>query len=429
MSSCVWSVVIRLFLILCGMILFVTPASAKENECRIADGKAPNTGKCGGPIQRAQLYSLHAREMNSGCQKGEILYYVDNDQTKPKCGKCIPGKSGADDEYHLCALDEYCTDDATCAYIRTHPLYNADCPYEPATSSGSSFCGTGLRCYRHKCLPCLDGMVDYADGKVCVMNVWTYDRWVNVINEPTPTILSVMVVLVLVYGVVSVAIDMAMCCAKRRNKIQRLKRGKGKLGMEENVKMDGQLGSTYTSSATSDQFRLNIQPGTVPPHMSSLKNVLDGKFDSYSGNDLDDYEYEDEDDDEYDDDDDDDDDEDDQTDDDGLPPGAQDTHITRITVHHPRSAVHRPSQTLHLDQHHVRHSRMVGPHRSMSLAPHSSNGKLVPSQQPPPPPPPPPVPPLSLAPSSVDITLAAAKSPRGGVPKSRRQMRDRKSVV
>lgn len=377
--------------------------------------QAPNSGKCGGPIQRAQLYSLHAREMNSGCQKGEILYFVDNDQTKPKCGKCIPGKSGADDEYHLCALDEYCTDDATCEHIRTHPLFNADCPYEPATSAGSSFCGTGLRCYHHKCLPCLDGMVDYADGKVCVMNVWTYDRWVNVINEPTPTILSVMLVLVLVYGVVSVAIDMAMCCAKRRSKIQRLKRGKkGKLGMDENAKMDGQLGSTYTSSATSDQFRLHIQPGTVPPHMAAVKGILDGKFDSYSDNDVDDYEYEDEDDDEYDDN--------DRTDDDGLPPGAQDTQISHVTL---RPAAHRPSQTLHFDHHHVRHSRIVGPHRSMSLAAalmphHSLNGKPAP---PPPPPPPPPVPPLSLAPSSVDITLAAANSPRGGVPKSRRQMR------
>lgn len=36
------------------------------------------------------------------------------------------------------------------------------CPYESGSPIG--WCGPGLKCYNHKCLPCLDGMIDYSDG-------------------------------------------------------------------------------------------------------------------------------------------------------------------------------------------------------------------------------------------------------------------------
>jgi len=36
--------------------------------------------------------------------------------------------------------------------------------FAPYIGALPSFCGGGLRCYRHECLPCLNGMVDYTDG-------------------------------------------------------------------------------------------------------------------------------------------------------------------------------------------------------------------------------------------------------------------------
>lgn len=110
----------------------------------------------------------------------------------PSCTK--PGKAGWDDPSHHCELNEYCTDSGRCELITKSPFYKKACPYETGTKEEHdklnektlhrntcvanqlstltgylpSFCGGGLRCYRHECLPCLNGMVDYSDGAVLV---------------------------------------------------------------------------------------------------------------------------------------------------------------------------------------------------------------------------------------------------------------------
>ena len=73
----------------------------------------------------------------------------------------------------MCRINEYCTDNATCAQIKTHPLFLAPCPYEPSSEDPNSisFCGP-LHCYQHICLPCLNGMKDIKDSKICYQNEW-----------------------------------------------------------------------------------------------------------------------------------------------------------------------------------------------------------------------------------------------------------------
>lgn len=34
------------------------------------------------------------------------------------------------------------------------------------------WCGPGLRCIRHVCLPCDNGVYDPTDGKYCIDNEW-----------------------------------------------------------------------------------------------------------------------------------------------------------------------------------------------------------------------------------------------------------------
>ena len=53
-----------------------------------------------------------------------------------KCGECFPGTSGHDPfaTSLTCAINEYCTDNGTCANVLLHPLYKADCPYDTGTT-------------------------------------------------------------------------------------------------------------------------------------------------------------------------------------------------------------------------------------------------------------------------------------------------------
>lgn len=129
----------------------------------------------------------------------------------------MPGIAGAEDTRKLCYINEYCSDNATCVHVKQHPLWNADCPYEPSTKDSSDgFCGPGLRCFAHKCLPCMDGMIDYADGKVCVMNEWTLSKWQSITQEPTPVILAVLIGMFCVYALVAGCVDVAKCLVQRK---------------------------------------------------------------------------------------------------------------------------------------------------------------------------------------------------------------------
>jgi len=184
----------------------------------------PDAGACTGPIARSQLRLQGVTNVNGGCTSGQVLYYKDGDSKQPKCGTCIPGTSGADDPKQLCALNEYCSDNGECIQIKSHPLWAAQCPYEPSTTDpNDGFCGPGLRCYNHQCLPCVDGMIDYADGKVCVMNQWTYNKWQAIIFEPTPTLLVIMLALCVFYAIVAACVDIVKCIVKRRQVMSILK--------------------------------------------------------------------------------------------------------------------------------------------------------------------------------------------------------------
>lgn len=82
------------------------------------------------------------------------------------------GINGAEDTRKLCYIDQYCTDNATCLAISSHPLLGQKCPYEnPPGDNSIRFCGA-LHCYQHVCLPCLSGMKDIIDGKICYQNQW-----------------------------------------------------------------------------------------------------------------------------------------------------------------------------------------------------------------------------------------------------------------
>jgi hypothetical protein len=83
----------------------------------------------------------------------------------------------------LCDLNEYCSDNATCIPTLSNPLFGAPCPYEvPLGSTLPSFCGA-LHCYQHVCFPCVNGMRDLVDNKVCYNRQWYY------ISSANPTIM------------------------------------------------------------------------------------------------------------------------------------------------------------------------------------------------------------------------------------------------
>jgi hypothetical protein len=167
-----------------------------------------------------KLDNIHAA--NGGCAIDEIPYYVDGDASKPACGKCIPGTSGAEDTSKMCDINEFCSDDAKCVHLRNHPLYGAPCPYELGGKTSFGLCGPGLRCFMKKCLPCWDGMVDYSDGKKCYNNLWTVSDWDSVFFQPAPTILISLMGIVVIYimfeKTIECAICLGCCCMKRIRK-------------------------------------------------------------------------------------------------------------------------------------------------------------------------------------------------------------------
>eukprot|EP01080_Neovahlkampfia_damariscottae_P002233 gene2233-2407_t len=128
----------------------------------------------------------------------QILYYVDSDPNQPKCGDCKPGTTGDFDLNLTCKINEYCTDNATCSEIKNHPLFFSACPYEPSSEDSNpiSFCGP-LHCYQHRCLPCLNGMKDIKDSKICYQNEWIYlspdeNPFIMIIHDPSACLLLIL---------------------------------------------------------------------------------------------------------------------------------------------------------------------------------------------------------------------------------------------
>lgn len=184
-------------------------------DCVAIQGTMPDPGSCKGPIQRSQIKLSTAEPFNNNCPVGKVFFYQDGDTTKPTCGQCIPGKAGVDDELRLCEVNEFCNDDAVCDSVRNHPNYGKECPYENGFDSSVGWCGAGLRCINHVCLPCEDGTFDYSDGKMCVFNEWTYSPWNRIFYEPTPALIAICLVLLLSYGFISFFGDVLFHFVKR----------------------------------------------------------------------------------------------------------------------------------------------------------------------------------------------------------------------
>lgn len=218
LTTCTILIIITIF----SLSIRVECQNNNSSQCVLVNNQEPNTGSCNGPMDRVGLRQSNVAVLNGGCSNGQILFYVDGDTSNPSCGQCKPGTAGATDINRLCAIDQYCTDNATCADIRTHPFFNAPCPYDLRDDIGG-FCGAGLTCYNHRCLPCLDGMVDYSDGKTCVLNIWTYNKWIMMINDPQSSILGVLLALLLLYAIVQVFIEMVLCCIKKISRDKKMK--------------------------------------------------------------------------------------------------------------------------------------------------------------------------------------------------------------
>ena len=136
------------------------------------DGTLSSPGSCEGPIDRAVTKLVHAESFNNGCANNQVQYYKDNDPNNSLCGECVPGTAGVDDPELLCGINQFCNDNATCQDTLTSPLYNEPCPFEQGGPSSTGWCGPGLRCIQHICLPCENGVTDPRDGKYCYDNQW-----------------------------------------------------------------------------------------------------------------------------------------------------------------------------------------------------------------------------------------------------------------
>jgi hypothetical protein len=89
-----------------------------------------------------------------------------------------------DDKFKLCAINEYCDDVGSCRPVKEHFLFKKPCNVDIGLKETKfGICGP-LRCYSRECVPCYDGMTDYADSKVCILQEWTYEpSWIFLLFE------------------------------------------------------------------------------------------------------------------------------------------------------------------------------------------------------------------------------------------------------
>lgn len=135
---------------------------------------------------------------------------------------CIPGVAGAEDPKRLCSIAEYCADNATCVDISLHPMMDAKCPYEiPRGETTLSFCGA-LHCYQHVCLPCLSGMRDIVDNKVCFENTWIFLGPQNpramILYHPTALLLLIIISILCFAFLTYFSIQITKYCWKQSHK-------------------------------------------------------------------------------------------------------------------------------------------------------------------------------------------------------------------
>ncbi|GKT23298.1 hypothetical protein ADUPG1_012385 [Aduncisulcus paluster] len=214
-----------LFLILLLFFFCLINHSLCDDSCSYSGG-TPEAGSCDGPITRSIAKRSSLSVTNSDCSIGLVPYKKDGSSTI-LCGECVPGTSGTDSE-STCALNEFCTDSASCEHIKSHELYGATCPYDDIISFtsdgavvGSSWCGTGLRCIQHQCVGCVEGSVNYTGGwRMCVHGEWTTSAWVRITKDPIALAAPLTIILCFLLFILPVS---CMACARRkREKIEGL---------------------------------------------------------------------------------------------------------------------------------------------------------------------------------------------------------------
>eukprot|EP00698_Gefionella_okellyi_P000998 TRINITY_DN10875_c0_g3_i1.p1 TRINITY_DN10875_c0_g3~~TRINITY_DN10875_c0_g3_i1.p1 ORF type:complete len:367 (+),score=37.60 TRINITY_DN10875_c0_g3_i1:69-1169(+) len=184
-------------------LLAILTTSSAQTTCQMSGSTIPVAGLCAGPMARTQMTRNNANITNTGCQLNQVPYYVEGVTTSPlRCGRCVPGTSGAEDSGKTCGINEYCTDDAACAPVGNQPFNGLPCPFERGGRTATGWCGPGLRCIQHVCRGCEEGVLDPTDGKMCVFGAWTYSRWAQVFYNPPAVILGFLALCVLIQIIV-----------------------------------------------------------------------------------------------------------------------------------------------------------------------------------------------------------------------------------
>jgi hypothetical protein len=176
------------------------------------------------------LYYVYQQVLSSSistvCAANQVEYFLPSNPTVPVCGECLPGVAGVNDPLRLCGINEYCTENGTCLAVKSNPFYGSPCPYDTTTSNSVSIqtcggSGSGLTCFQHECLPCLDGMKDYSDGKICLENQWIYpysspfSPAVMLYLQPSATVLLFLVIIISIFVPIFLCLECGKCLKRR----------------------------------------------------------------------------------------------------------------------------------------------------------------------------------------------------------------------
>jgi|SaaInlStandDraft_6_1057023.scaffolds.fasta_scaffold14222_2 hypothetical protein len=196
---------IEIVVVIIAMMLMMIAsgnAVAAAGSCDFAAG-VPPAGACDGPLARVLARRASTNITNQGCGIGEVFYYEDGSLSKLKCGSCVPGTDGASDDLQMCPLNEYCNDQAKCVATTASPTFKGPCPYETGIST-SGWCGAGLRCIQHVCLPCEDGVYDAVHHRLCINNQWEPNYWaIQFYRDAVTWLLLLLLLVFLLLGTVT----------------------------------------------------------------------------------------------------------------------------------------------------------------------------------------------------------------------------------
>ncbi|KAJ6247691.1 hypothetical protein M0813_18325 [Anaeramoeba flamelloides] len=165
-------------------------------------------------MKSVQLRRENLFTTNSGCKIDEVPYYLDGNTQILLCGKCEPGTSGLEDPSQ-CEIDEYCSDEAQCVKLTNSPFWKSECGFGEAGLTKDGMCGPGLYCINKACIQCDNLQEDNTDGKICVDNLWSYNKLI-LSRDPITFCLSIIIFLFVFFKFITTCF---------RNKWLRLKLG------------------------------------------------------------------------------------------------------------------------------------------------------------------------------------------------------------